>query len=214
MGSALVFILWPIRTVRGAAASTGLTAPASTLQGWMVPPPDRIAGARSVTLRHAEGHPVAILDRGDTTEIWDLAAQRSLGPSLPLPWARMAAQRDFSGPYEETAVYLFPRTGPGNLVAGTGASSLLPPEEYPGPRPAYAFHLRPGATRLYVDALGGEIRARRNGIWRAYDFAFRLHSFEFTNDGTKRLVLAAVLGLWLLLGTTGLLMAARKWRRS
>lgn len=213
MGSALVFVLWPIRAVRGNASSTGLTAPTPAFQAIMLPPPERMAGVRSVLLRHAEGHAVSILDWGDRTEIWDMASQRSLGSTLPLEWARAAARRDFSGPYDETAVYLFPRSGPGRLVAGAGASPLPASQDYAGPRPVYAFHLRPGATRLYVDALEGEVRARRNGIWRAYDLAFRLHSFEFAQDSAKRMVLTAVLGLWLILGATGLLMATRRWRR-
>lgn len=213
MGTALVFALWPIRTVRGTAASTGRTPPVPGLEAWMLPPAERIAGARTVVLRHAEGHPVAVIERAEGTEVWDLPSGRSLGPVLPLAWAREAAQRDFAGPYEEEAVYLFPRSGPGQRVAGSGPARLAPPEEYGGPRPAYAFHLRAGRTRLYVDALGGEVRARRNAIWRFYDLAFRLHSFEFTGDGAKRAVLGAVALLWFALGATGLLLAARTWGR-
>ena len=213
MGTALAFVLWPIRTVRGTAASTGRTAPDTGPIAWALPPADRLAGASMVTLRRVEGHPVAVIDRGKDTELWDLSSRQSLGAVLPLPWAREAARRDFAGSYEEAAAYLFPRTGSGFRVAGTGPDSLDQPEEYAGPRPAYAFHLRPGNTRLYVDALSGEVRARRNAIWRFYDLAFRLHSFEFTRDGIKRTVLGAVVSLWFALGATGLLLAARGWRK-
>jgi len=213
MGTALVFAIWPITTVRGVVSSTGQVAPVRSLQGWMLPPPEKLEGARSALLRHVEGHPVAVLDHGATTEIWDLGARQSLGPVLPLSWTREAARRDFSRRYEEEAVYLFPRSGPGARVAGKGPDSLPLPSEYSGPLPAYAFHFRPGATRLYVDALSGELRARRTGIWRIYDLAFRLHSFEFVGDMTKRAVLVVTVTLWLVLGGTGFAMAFRKLGR-
>jgi len=84
-----------------------------------------------------------------------------------------------------------------------------------GPRPSYASHY-PGraGSHLYVDALDGQVKARRRAIWRFYDLAFRLHSFEFTNDGLKRGVLLTVCALWLALGVTGALMAWRKLRPS
>lgn len=213
MGTALVFALWPIRTVRGQATSTGRSAATPALQDWMLPPGERIAGAKTVTLRHVEGHPVAVLDHGATTEVWDLAARRSLGGTLPIAWASDTARRDFSGPWDLEAAYLFPRSGPGALLAGEGPQIRELPEEYTGPRPVFAFHLRSGSTRVYVDALTGEIRARRTGIWRFYDLAFRLHSFEFTGDGAKRAVIAGVVGLWLAVGATGLALAFRKLRR-
>lgn len=214
MGTALVFALWPIRTVRGQATSTGRGAATPALQDWMLPPADRIAGAATVTLRHVEGHPVAVLDHGATTEVWDLVARRSLGATVPLAWAEAAARRDFSGAWDLEVAYLFSRSGPGARQAGQGPQACELPGEYTGPRPVFAFHLRPGSTRLYVDALTGELRARRTGIWRFYDLAFRLHSFEFTADGAKRAVIAGVVALWLAVGATGLALAFRKLRRS
>jgi uncharacterized iron-regulated membrane protein len=67
---------------------------------------------------------------------------------------------------------------------------------------------------LYMDALSGEIRARRRSIWRIYDFAFRLHSLEFLSDGAKRTLMVAVVGLGLVLSTTGLAMAMKRLRRT
>ena len=210
MGTALVFVIWPIQTVRGAASSTGRATQLQNLSGWMLPPPEKVEGARSVTIRQIEGRPLAAMDRGESTEVWDLGAQQSLGPVLPLPWAREIAKRDFSGIYEEESVYLLPRSGPGLRQAGKGPDLLHPPTEYSGPRPAYVFHLRSNGTHVYVDALSGELRARRTGIWRIYDLAFRLHSFEFTGDGTKRGVIWTVVGLWMVVSISGLFMAFRR----
>lgn len=66
---------------------------------------------------------------------------------------------------------------------------------------------------LYVDGLTGEVKARRTGVWRFYDWCFRLHSLDITGDGAKRSVIFAVSGLWFALGITGTVMAWRKLRR-
>jgi hypothetical protein len=213
MGSALVFALWPIQTVRGKAGSTGKAAPVLLLRGALAPPPEVLEGASSLTIRGVEGHAVALVERGEATEVWDLEPARSLGPVIPADWAREAARRDFAGPYEEAAVYLFPRKGPGLRISGTGPEQPAQPGEYGGPRPAYAFHLHAGSTHLYVDALTAEVRARRSSVWRFYDLAFRLHSFDFAPDGLKRSVTGAVIGLWFALGGTGLALALRRRKR-
>lgn len=211
-GTALVFALWPIETVRGRSLSTGRITEPVKLQPGMQIPSKALDGAHQVVLKVVEGHPVALVDRGTSTEVWDLAGQRSVGSALPLDWAREIARRDFNGAFVEEAVYLFPRSGPGRRIAGKGPAILEFPAEYGGPRPAYAFHLRGAAMHLYVDALSGEVRARRRGLWRAYDFAFRLHSLEFIPDGAKRALMAVVLSLGFVLSVTGLMMAVKRLR--
>lgn len=214
LGTALVFAIWPIETVRGKSLSTGQSRKPVPLHGWMSPPPEAMEGAISVALRIVEGHPVALVDRGDGTEVWELSEKKRLGPVIPLSWAREAARRDFGGTYEEESVYLFPRSGNGQRVAGSGPETLGLPDEYAGPRPVYGFRLRHGGMHLYVDALSGEVRARRRGIWRIYDFAFRLHSLEFLSDGTKRALMLGMVALGLVLSATGLAMAVKRLRRA
>lgn len=212
LGTALVFALWPIEIVRGKSLSTGRSAEPIRLQPGMVPPPEALDGALQVIMRSVEGRLVALVDRGTSTEVWDLRGPRNLGPSLPLEWVRDIARRDFGGEFEEEAVYLYPRTGLGRRVAGRGPDVLELPGEYSGPRPAYAFHLREASMHLYVDALSGDVRARRRGHWRTYDFAFRLHSLEFISDGAKRSVMIAVLAIGFVLSITGLMMAVKRLR--
>lgn len=213
MGTALVFTLWPIETVRGKSLSSGQTLPSVPLQAWMAPPPEALEGALGVVLKNVEGHPVALVDRGTETEVWELGEKKRLGPVLPLAWARESARRDVKGAYGEESVYLFLRSGPGQRVAGTGPASLDLPSEYAGPRPAYAFHLRNASLHVYVDALTGEVRARRRGLWRFYDLAFRLHSLEFLPDGSKRILMMGVIALGFVLSVTGLMMAVKRLRR-
>ena len=214
LGTALFFALWPIESIRGKSLSTGQSPPPVPLQSWMIPPPSVLEGAFGVSLRIVEGHPVATVERVGGTEVWDLSEKQNLGPVLPLSWVRQAASRDFGGTYEEENVYLFLRSGPGRRLIGSGPVTLALPGEYTGPLPAYAFHLRKGDMHLYVDALTGDVRARRRDIWRIYDLAFRLHSLEFLSDGAKRILMMAVIALGLGLIGTGLSMAVKRLRRA
>lgn len=213
LATALIFAVWPIESIRGKDLSTGQILAPAPLQGWMTPPREALEGATSIILRSVENHPLALVHRGDETEVWDLTEKKRLGSVLPLPWAREAARRDFGGIYEEEAVYLFTRFGQGHRVEGKGQEAMDLSGEYAGPLPAYAFRLR-GGMNLYVDALSGEIRARRRSIWRIYDFAFRLHSLEFLPDGAKRTLMMAVVSLGLVLSVTGLAMAMKRLRRT
>lgn len=214
LGTALVFALWPIETVRGQSLSTGRHRSPAPLHAWMAPPPESLEGASVVTLREVEGHPVAVVDRERSTEVWDLIEKKQLGSTIPLAWAREAGCRDFAGPFEEEAVYLFPRSGSGRRVAGTGPEEMKLPNEYAGPLPVYGFRLRSGGMHLYVDACTGEVRARRRALWRVYDFAFALHSLEFLSDGPKRALMMGVVLTGLVLSCTGLAMALKRLRRT
>ena len=215
MGTAVVFALWPIEEVRGRTFSTGQKAPTGTLRSGMGVPPELLEGARAVTLRNVEGHPVAIVERDPKALLWDLEARQPLGECIPLPWAQAAAQRDYKGSFALEAVYLYPQQGPGQRASGSGPLVQPLPSEYTGPLPVYAFHLQRGpAMHLYVDALSGEVRARRTRVWRFYDWCFRLHSLEIVGDGTKRILTLAICALWFGLGSTGLFMAWRRLRKS
>lgn len=213
--TALVFSLWPIEAVRGTTlARSGASAPERLTAG-PLPPAELMAGARSLRILPLQGRVLAVADHGDRTEVWDLAGPVRLGEVLPLEFALEAARRDLAAPQAPESAYLLGREGGARRLLGQGPEHMTDPAEYAGPRPAYVLHY-PGTTglHLYVDALDGQVRARRRTIWRVYDFAFRLHSFEFTADGPKRAVQLAVCLLWLALGVTGSVMAWRRLRPS
>ncbi len=215
-GTALVFALRPIEEVRGRTWSTGWKPEPATLGTAGLPGPESLKGVRSLAIRVVEGHQVLILDRGadQPPEVLDQADGRRLGAAIPITWALDAARRDFAGPFEPESQYLFPRQGPGQRVGGAGPDELERPEEYGGPWPAYAFHLRgwPG-MHLYVDALDGEVRARRTSLWRLYDGAFQLHALDFLPDWAKRALMALVVLAWIGLGASGLRLAVAWLRR-
>lgn len=214
--TALVFVLRPIEETRGRSWSTGRTAEPATLAAVQLPAPAALLGVRRLTVGVVEGHQIVVLDRGKDLEpeVFDQAGGHFLGGAIPLEWALDCARRDFDGPFDPGAVYLVPRLGPARLVSGAGPSEAARPDEYAGPLPAYAVHLRgaPG-MRLYVDGLDGEIRARRTTWWRFYDWAFRLHALDFLPDGGKRVVIWLVVIAWLALGATGLKLAVTWLRR-
>ena len=54
------------------------------------------------------------------------------------------------------------------------------PLEYKGPLPVYQVTFDDWRnTRLYLDPISGEIRARRNAFWRLFDFLWMLHILDF-----------------------------------
>lgn len=72
--------------------------------------------------------------------------------------------------------------------------------EYRGkPLPAWHVLLDDGAgTVVYIDALTGEVTARRNDVWRAYDFLWGLHLMDYGQRDTRNhplLAGTAILGL-------------------
>lgn len=215
-GTALVFALRPIEEVRGRTWSTGRKPEPATLGVAGLPGPESLKGVRSLAIRVVEGQQVVILDRGadQAPEVLSQADGRPLGAAIPVSWALDAARRDFAGHFEPESVYLFPRQGPGRRVGGAGPETLERPEEYGGPLPAYAIHLRgwPG-MHLYVDGLDGEIRARRTSLWRLYDGAFQLHALDFLPDWAKRALMALVVVAWGGLGVSGLRLGVAWLRR-
>lgn len=208
-GTALVFALRPMEEIHGLTYASGRRAETTPLAPGLLPAPGALDGVTAVTVRRVEGHQVALLERGQgAPEVVDLEAGRPLGGAIPLEWALAAARRDFGGAFDLEVAYLHPRSGPARRVAGDGPETVARAEEYAGPLPAYAIHLR-GWPRmhLWVDALGGEVRSRRTATWRLYDLAFRLHALDFLPDGAKRAVMWLVVVAWLALGATGLRLA-------
>ncbi len=215
-GTALVFALRPIEEIRGRTWSTGRKPEPATLGVPRLPTAESLKNVRSLAIRIVEGHQVLILDRGadQAPEVLNQPDGLPLGAAIPVSWALDAARQDFAGTFEPESVYLFPRQGQGHRVGGAGPDGMERPEEYGGPFPAYAIHLRgwPG-MHLYVDGLDGEIRARRTSLWRLYDGAFQLHALDFLPDWAKRVVMALVVVAWVGLGVSGLRLGVAWLRR-
>ncbi len=92
--------------------------------------------------------------------------------------------------------------------------------EYRGkPLPAWRVALADGAgTVVYVSATTGEVTARRNDVWRAYDFLWSLHVMDYREreSGNHPLLLGAGLLALLTIGSGAVLWAIRfsRWLRA
>lgn len=92
-----------------------------------------------------------------------------------------------------------------------------PDVEYRGkPLPAWRVVLDDGAgTVVYVDAVTGEVTARRNDVWRIYDLLWSLHIMDYRERESFRhplLATAASLGLLTVLsGVVLWIVRARRW---
>lgn len=120
-------------------------------------------GAKRITLRHLLDRPVYDVDTAEGRRLFDAVTGDRLDP-LPEEMARALAARDFSG-------------------EGSIASAGLLKErttEYRGELPVWRVQFTdPGNTRIYVSAATGEVTARRNAIWRLYDFFWMLHIMDY-----------------------------------
>ncbi|WP_299776068.1 PepSY domain-containing protein [uncultured Pseudoteredinibacter sp.] len=90
--------------------------------------------------------------------------------------------------------------------------------EYKGPLPAFQISFdHPKQSKLYVHANSGRVTARRNWIWRGFDFLWMLHimDFEEREDFNNWLLkLMSILGLVTLASGYGLwFLTSQRFRR-
>ena len=68
--------------------------------------------------------------------------------------------------------------GEGEIARATLVS--FPPQEYRGETPVWRIDFNDRRhTRLYISPDTGEVRARRNDVWRLYDFFRMLHIMDY-----------------------------------
>lgn len=127
-----------------------------------------VAGNRdidSVTLEYRFDRPIAeisFLDGGRA--LVDLDSGRLLSP-LDANWARRIAKIDYAGDGDIRAMELIRED---------------PPQEYRGPLPVWRVTLADEEeTTLYISPETGRVLARRNDIWRLYDFFWMLHIMDY-----------------------------------
>ena len=86
--------------------------------------------------------------------------------------------------------------GDGEIVRA--ALMSFPPQEYRGPTPVWRLDYNDRFnTRIYVSPSSGEVRARRNDIWRLYDFFWMLHIMDYEdreNFNNPLLITASITG--------------------
>jgi len=116
--------------------------------------------------------------------------------------ARLDARTGERAPVQQVeAEEIARRDQPGRpVVLSSQLITGQPPIEYRGrPLPAWRIVLGDGAGMvIYVDAETGEVTARRNNLWRIYDFLWSLHIMDYRERESFNhplLIAAALVGL-------------------
>lgn len=195
----LVFSLLDIDRVRGTTNSSGpLLEP-------LAPSAQLISPAKALTASGLADTPIAsiaLVDRGlgPSYELRDAegtilmrvnAATASPHPLLTPDQAKAQARADFIHDAPVTTVELI---------------ESAPPSELRGkPLPAYRVTLdHPSSPHIYVDAVSGQILARRNNAWRAFDFFWMLHIMDYNErENFNHPLLTAFSLLAILTASTG-----------
>ena len=120
-------------------------------------------GATRVELRSLLGRPVYEVSFYGGEALFDAMTGEAISP-ISEETARQVAKTDFIGDGELKTIALLED----------------PPKEYRGSAPVWRadFDDRQN-TRIYVSTQTGEIIARRNDVWRLYDFFWMLHIMDY-----------------------------------
>ncbi|MCH7839625.1 MAG: PepSY domain-containing protein [Planctomycetes bacterium] len=171
------FSILDIENVRGNMDRTEDPAPTVRAERVQLSPAEAIAAAAKQGLDSDTVTRVVLRERFDRT-VYELfgAKRRPLGavdavsgaflPRVSEEEARRSALSDFA---------------PEATVASVQLLEGEPPNEFRGrPMPVYQVVLdHPQHPHLYVSPVTGEILARRNRIWRIFDFFWMLHIMDY-----------------------------------
>lgn len=209
LGSGLFFAAFPIERVRGKGASApallstddgvGLLGPATALEvasSWL-------PAAHSLELRRAAYGPVYLV-RGPSDE-QRIRIEARTGRLLPVDEAEA---RQVANVDQRRAV-----DAP---VVARAVDAGAPVEVRGKASPLWRVEMRDAeGTVVWIDGWTAEVVARRNDLWRTYDFLWSLHIMDYRERASFHhplLVAAAMLGL-LALASGGVLWLARLARR-
>lgn len=193
--SGVVMSWYPITLVRGETNALTVFAPELEPRSYANPggviaqTPD----ATSVKLKNFLERPVYEVVSDNETAMFDAASGEKITP-LPEDVARRIAERDF--------------IGDGRIV--TMETLTKAPQEYGRAVPVWRASFDDKLhTRLYISPQTGEVAARRNDVWRLYDFFWMLHIMDYEdrkdfNNPLVRVfaftgVLFAITGIYLII---------------
>jgi hypothetical protein len=201
MASGVVMSWFPIELVRGETRAfvsepIALEAQAYASPGGIIA---QAEGVTSVELRRFMGRPVYLVKwHNGAAAMYDASTGEKLTP-LKEAQARKVAEQDY--------------VGDGKVIRATLMNN--PPHEYRGAAPVWRMDLDDRLhTRIYVSPDAGEVRARRNDVWRIYDFFWMLHIMDYKdreNFNNPLIRVAAATGF--LFALTGAFMVVTRLRR-
>ncbi len=166
MASGVVMSWFPIELVRGENAA--FISPPIELEAQAYASPGGIIaqapGATSVELKRFLGRTVYLASNaGGAMAMFDASTGERLTP-LKEGDARRIAKQDF--------------VGDGKIISARLIN--FPPQEYRRETPVWRVDFDDKRnTRLYISPASGDVRARRNDVWRLYDFFWMLHIMDY-----------------------------------
>jgi uncharacterized iron-regulated membrane protein len=165
MASGAVMSLYDIDLVRGRTNAISEFAPELQARGYASPGGiiARAPWATELTLKFHMGRPVYLASGSGRAALFDADNASPISP-LKEADARAVAQRDFIGTGDIARAEL--------LKEAPRECGCKPPVW----RVSFDDRL---STRLYVSPQSGEIEARRNSVWRLYDFFWMLHIMDY-----------------------------------
>lgn len=163
--SGVIMSWFPIELVHGETATLedyplSLDARSYASPGGIIA---QMKDVKEITLKRRFKKTIYEVKSADELAIFNADTGQKLSP-IDEKFVRDIAKKDFVG------------------VADIGKVTLLfdAPQEYRGPLPVWRvdFHDE-NKTRLYISQSTGEVIARRNKIWRLYDFFWMLHIMDY-----------------------------------
>jgi len=201
MLSGVVMSWYHIDLVRGERAMFATPPPELESRSYVSPGGviAQLDGATSVELRSFLGRPVYEVANDREKALFDATSGDKLSP-IDEATASAAAKQDYVGEGQIEKIALL----------------TDPPHEYRGDPPVWRADFNDRLnTRLYVSQETGAIAARRNDVWRFYDFFWMLHimDYEDRKDFNNPLVrVASAAGLFF--AVTGLFMVVMRKGRA
>ncbi|MEE9330062.1 MAG: PepSY domain-containing protein [Parvularculaceae bacterium] len=167
MSSGVIMSWFHIDDVRGTTRAADIAPLAIVLSDGAAPIGQLIASRSDIAELHLSQRPTGAyftltLVDGNT----ELLDAQSLQGLIPLPEAaiKAAAKADYTGTAALKSLTLLETT----------------PKEYRKETPVWQAQFADRRqTRLYIDPVTGEIKSRRNAIWRLYDFFWMLHIMDY-----------------------------------
>ena len=187
MLSGVIMSWFHISLVRGEVNSTVAFTPELVARSYASPGGAiaQMEGVTEVRLKSFLGRPVYEVTAANGAALFSAESGAKISP-ISEDQARQIAKSDFSGSAEISKVERLSN----------------PPHEYRGGKPVWRVSFDDNLnTRIYISPDTGEISARRNKIWRLYDFFWMLHIMDYDEreDFNNPLIRAA--------SATGLLFA-------
>ncbi|MFQ5562260.1 MAG: hypothetical protein ACE5FO_01700 [Parvularculaceae bacterium] len=165
MASGVVMSVFDLALVRGETNAVPEFRPELEARSYAAPGGviAQVPGATEIRLTTLLGRPVYEAKTEDGVTLFDAETSQKLSP-ITEEMALAAAKSDYAGAADIAAVELLDD----------------PPHEYRGPKPVWRALVDDRLeTRLYISRDTGRVVARRNTIWRVYDFFWMLHIMDY-----------------------------------